>query len=47
MAVALVCCADRARARRRSYELQHLVQRGFVRSALAILVVNAVFDLVG
>ena len=47
MAVALVCCAAALARANEGYKLQHLVQRGFVRSALAILVVNGTFDLVG
>jgi phospholipid/cholesterol/gamma-HCH transport system permease protein len=47
MAVAIVCCATALARADESYELQHLVQHGFVRSALAILVVNGAFDLVG
>jgi phospholipid/cholesterol/gamma-HCH transport system permease protein len=47
MAVALVCCAAALARADESHELQRLVQRGFVRSALAILVVNGAFDLVG
>ena len=47
MAVALVCCAAALARANESYELQRLVQRGFVRSALAILVVNSALDLVG
>lgn len=47
MGVALVCCATALARADESYELQRLVQRGFVRSALAVLVVNGVFDLVG
>jgi phospholipid/cholesterol/gamma-HCH transport system permease protein len=45
--VALVCCATGLGRRDQSDELQRLVPRGFVRSALAILVINGVFDLVG
>jgi phospholipid/cholesterol/gamma-HCH transport system permease protein len=44
--VALVCCATGLGRRDESDELKRLVPRGFVRSALAILVVNSVFDLV-
>jgi phospholipid/cholesterol/gamma-HCH transport system permease protein len=47
MAVAIVCCATALARADESYELPHLVQHGFVRSALAILVVNGAFDLVG
>jgi phospholipid/cholesterol/gamma-HCH transport system permease protein len=47
MAVAVVCCATALARADESDELQNLVQRGFVRSALAILVVNSAFDLVG
>lgn len=45
--VALVCCATGLGRRDQSDELQRLVPRGFVRSALAILVINGAFDLVG
>jgi phospholipid/cholesterol/gamma-HCH transport system permease protein len=45
-AVALACCATGLARRDEADELQRLVPRGFVRSALAILVVNSVFDLV-
>jgi len=45
-AIALVCCATALGRASHDYELQRLVQRGFVRGALAILVVNGVFDLV-
>lgn len=44
-AVALVCCATGLARDNDAEELQWVVQRGFVRSALAILVVNGVFDL--
>jgi phospholipid/cholesterol/gamma-HCH transport system permease protein len=44
--VALVCCATGLGRRDESDELKRLVPRGFVRSALAILVVNSLFDLV-
>lgn len=44
--VALACCATGLGRRDESDELQRLVPRGFVRSALAILVVNSLFDLV-
>jgi len=47
MAIALVCCATALARSDDRYELQRLVQRGFVRAALAILVVNGVFDLAG
>jgi phospholipid/cholesterol/gamma-HCH transport system permease protein len=47
MGVALVCCATALARVDEGYELQRLVQRGFVRSALAVLVVNGAFDLVG
>ena len=45
--VALACCATGLGRRDESDELQRLVPRGFVRSALAILVVNSLFDLAG
>lgn len=45
--VALVCCATGLGRRDEGDELQRIVPRGFVRSALAILVINGVFDLVG
>jgi phospholipid/cholesterol/gamma-HCH transport system permease protein len=45
-AVALACCATGLGRRDEADALQRLVPRGFVRSALAILVVNSVFDLV-
>jgi phospholipid/cholesterol/gamma-HCH transport system permease protein len=45
-AIALVCCATALGRANHSDELQRLVQRGFVRGGLAILVVNGVFDLV-
>ena len=45
MAVALVCCATALGRGDERVELQRLVQRGFIRAALAILVVNAIFDL--
>lgn len=45
-AVALACCATGLGRRDESDEMQRLVPRGFVRSALAILVVNGLFDLV-
>jgi phospholipid/cholesterol/gamma-HCH transport system permease protein len=44
-AVALVCCATALARSEESYELQQLVPRGFVRAALAILLVNGIFDL--
>ena len=44
--VALACCATGLARRDQSDELQRLVPRGFVRAALAILVVNSLFDLV-
>jgi phospholipid/cholesterol/gamma-HCH transport system permease protein len=44
--VALACCATGLGRRDDADELQRLVPRGFVRSALAILVVNSLFDLV-
>ena len=44
--VALACCATALARRDESDELKLLVPRGFVRSALAILVVNSLFDLV-
>ena len=47
MAVALVCCGTALAREDEGYELQRLVQLGFVLSALAVLVVNGVFDLVG
>jgi len=43
--VALACCSTGLGRGERSEELQRLVPRGFVRSALVILVVNGVFDL--
>jgi phospholipid/cholesterol/gamma-HCH transport system permease protein len=45
-AVALVCCATALARSDANEELQRGVQRGFVRSALALLLINAVFDLV-
>ena len=45
MAVALVCCATALGRGDQRVELQRLVQRGFIRAALAILVVNGIFDL--
>lgn len=44
--VALACCATGLGRRDESDELQRLVPRGFVRSALAIMVINSLFDLV-
>jgi phospholipid/cholesterol/gamma-HCH transport system permease protein len=44
--VALACCATGLGRRGEADELQRLVPRGFVRSALAILLVNSLFDLV-
>jgi phospholipid/cholesterol/gamma-HCH transport system permease protein len=44
--VALTCCSTGLGRRDDSDELQRLVPRGFVRSALAILLVNTLFDLV-
>jgi phospholipid/cholesterol/gamma-HCH transport system permease protein len=44
-AVALVCAATALGRADQRVELQQLVSRGFVRTALAILVVNGVFDL--
>ncbi len=44
-AVALVCCATALARANDAEELQRVVQRGFVRSALAILIVNGAFDL--
>ncbi len=44
-AVALVCTATALERADGSTELQQLVARGFVRAALAILVVNGIFDL--
>jgi phospholipid/cholesterol/gamma-HCH transport system permease protein len=43
--VALSCCATGLGRRDEADELQRLVPRGFVRSALAIFVVNILFDL--
>jgi phospholipid/cholesterol/gamma-HCH transport system permease protein len=45
-AVALACCATGLARRDEADALQRLVPRGFVRSALAILLVNSLFDLV-
>jgi phospholipid/cholesterol/gamma-HCH transport system permease protein len=44
-AVALACCSTGLGRRDQADELQRLVPRGFVRSALAIFVVNGMFDL--
>jgi phospholipid/cholesterol/gamma-HCH transport system permease protein len=44
--VALTCCSTGLGRRDEADELQRLVPRGFVRSALAILLVNTLFDLV-
>lgn len=44
--VALACCATGLGRNDRSDELQRLVPRGFVRSALAILTINGILDLV-
>jgi phospholipid/cholesterol/gamma-HCH transport system permease protein len=44
--VALACCATGLGRSDEADELQRLVPRGFVRSALAIFVVNGLFDLV-
>ena len=44
--VALACCSTGLARRDQADELQRLVPRGFVRSALAIFVVNSLFDLV-
>jgi phospholipid/cholesterol/gamma-HCH transport system permease protein len=44
--VAVTCCATGLTRYGESDELQRLVPRGFVRSALAILAVNSLFDLV-
>jgi len=44
-AVALSCCATGLGRHDEGDELQRLVPRGFVRSALAIFVVNGIFDL--
>ena len=43
--VALVCTATALSRADENQELQRLVQQGFIRSALAILLVSAVFDL--
>ena len=44
--VGLTCCSTGLGRRDDSDELQRLVPRGFVRSALALLLVNTLFDLV-
>jgi phospholipid/cholesterol/gamma-HCH transport system permease protein len=44
--VALTCCSTGLGRRDESDDLRRLVPRGFVRSALAILLVNTLFDLV-
>lgn len=44
--VALTCCSTGLGRHDESDQLQRLVPRGFVRSALAILLVNTLFDLV-
>jgi phospholipid/cholesterol/gamma-HCH transport system permease protein len=44
--VALACCTTGLAPRAQTDTLQRLVPRGFVRSALAILVVNSLFDLI-
>ncbi|MFO1161980.1 MAG: ABC transporter permease [Reyranellaceae bacterium] len=44
--VALACCSTGLARRDEADELQRLVPRGFVRSALAIFAVNTLFDLV-
>jgi phospholipid/cholesterol/gamma-HCH transport system permease protein len=46
-AVALACCATGLARSGEADELQRLVPRGFVRSALSILTVNGLFDLAG
>ena len=45
--VALACCATALGRRDETDALRRLVPRGFVRSALVILVINGLFDLVG
>jgi len=45
-AVPLICAATALARQDRHAELQQLVPRGFVRTALAILVINGIFDLV-
>lgn len=47
MVVALVCCFTALSRTDEGDEIQHLVQSGFVRSALAVLLANGAFDLVG
>ena len=44
--VALTCCSTGLGRRDETDALQRLVPRGFVRSALAILLVNTLIDLV-
>lgn len=44
--VALVCCATGLGRRDERDELQRIVPRGFVRSALVILLINGIFDMV-
>lgn len=44
-AVALVCCATGLARRDVGDDLQRLVPRGFVRSAIAVLLANGLFDL--
>ena len=46
-AVALVCCVTALARADDSDELQQLLPRGFVRAALAIILINGVLDLVG
>jgi len=46
-AVTLACCATGLARRDESEELQRVVRSGFVRAALAILLVNGLFDLIG
>jgi phospholipid/cholesterol/gamma-HCH transport system permease protein len=46
MAIALVCSASALARATHTYELQRLVQRGFFRVALAILVISGLADLV-
>jgi phospholipid/cholesterol/gamma-HCH transport system permease protein len=46
-AVTLVCCVTGLARRDESQELQRVVRSGFVRAALAILLVNGLFDLIG
>jgi phospholipid/cholesterol/gamma-HCH transport system permease protein len=46
-AVTLVCCATGLARRDESQELQRVVRSGFVRAALAILLVNGLLDLIG